>query len=205
MTQLEQKQEELIELLKFQAIDLSLMSKIEFGDDVIEKWNTLNKEIIELKDINFLTTHLYNSLKKPEEDYVPFVSEVEEFNAVMGKPIIIPRTYPRKKSGCSFIILFWKNSRNINMRVKQGTLLKFLMLCVTLPMSRLVMGLCYMALRIKYGPRIKKYKPRILAKLAQVKKKRRLQLRYDPKNKANHVTMKRLGHIISSIEHVTAK
>ena len=86
MTQLEKKQEELIELLKFQAIDLSMMSKIEFGDDVIEKWNTLNKEINELKDINFLTTNLYNSLKKPEEDYVPFISEVEEFNAVMGKP-----------------------------------------------------------------------------------------------------------------------
>ena len=86
MTPLEKKQEELIELLKGQAIDLSMMSKIEFGDDVIEKWNTLNKEINELKDINFLTTNLYNSLKKPEEDYVPFISEVEEFNAVMGKP-----------------------------------------------------------------------------------------------------------------------
>jgi len=69
MTQLEQKQAELIELLKFQAIDLSLMSKIEFGDDVIEKWNTLNKEINDLK-----------------QTYVPFISEVEEFNAVMGKP-----------------------------------------------------------------------------------------------------------------------
>ena len=69
MTQLEKKQEELIELLKFQAIDLSMMSKIEFGDDVIEKWNRLNKEISELK-----------------QNYVPFVSEVEEFNAVMGKP-----------------------------------------------------------------------------------------------------------------------
>ena len=69
MTQLEKKQEELIELLKFQAIDLSMMSKIEFGDDVIEKWNTLNEEINDLK-----------------QNYVPFVSEVEEFNAVMGKP-----------------------------------------------------------------------------------------------------------------------
>ena len=69
MTQLEKKQDELIELLKFQAIDLSMMSKIEFGDDVIEKWNRLNKEISELK-----------------QNYVPFVSEVEEFNAVMGKP-----------------------------------------------------------------------------------------------------------------------
>ena len=69
MTQLEQKQAELIELLKIQAIDLSMMSKIEFGDDVIEKWNTLNKEINDLK-----------------QTYVPFISEVEEFNAVMGKP-----------------------------------------------------------------------------------------------------------------------
>jgi hypothetical protein len=69
MTQLEQKQEELIELLKFQAIDLSMMSKIEFGDDVIKKWNKLNKEISDLK-----------------QNYVPFISEVEEFNAVMGKP-----------------------------------------------------------------------------------------------------------------------
>jgi len=69
MTPLEKKQEELIELLKFQAIDLSMMSKIEFGDDVIEKWNALNKEINDLK-----------------QTYVPFISEVEEFNAVMGKP-----------------------------------------------------------------------------------------------------------------------
>jgi predicted HAD superfamily Cof-like phosphohydrolase len=69
MTLLEQKQDEFIKLLKTQAIDLSMMSKIEFGDDVIEKWNQLNKEIADLK-----------------KDYVPFVSEVEEFNAVMGKP-----------------------------------------------------------------------------------------------------------------------
>jgi predicted HAD superfamily Cof-like phosphohydrolase len=69
MTLLEQKQDEFINLLKTQAIDLSMMSKIEFGDDVIEKWNALSKEITSLK-----------------QNYVPFVSEVEEFNAVMGKP-----------------------------------------------------------------------------------------------------------------------
>ena len=86
MTQLEQKQAELIELLRGQVIDLSMMSKIELGDDVIQKWTQLKEEIEEIKDIDFLTTNLYNSLKKPEEDYVPFISEVEEFNAVMGKP-----------------------------------------------------------------------------------------------------------------------
>lgn len=69
MSPLEQKQQELINLLSGQAVDLSLMSKIEFGDDVIKEWSRLNQEIALIK-----------------ETYVPFVSEVEEFNAVMGKP-----------------------------------------------------------------------------------------------------------------------
>jgi predicted HAD superfamily Cof-like phosphohydrolase len=68
MSPLEQKQDELIQLLQGQVMDLSLMSKIELGDDVIEKWRQLTQKIIQLKD------------------YVPFVSEVEEFNAIMGKP-----------------------------------------------------------------------------------------------------------------------
>jgi len=71
MTQLEQKQAELIDLLRNQVIDLSMMSKIELGDDVIQKWTQLKEEIEEAKLQN---------------NYVPFVSEVEEFNAIMGKP-----------------------------------------------------------------------------------------------------------------------
>jgi predicted HAD superfamily Cof-like phosphohydrolase len=46
-----------------------MMSKIELGDDVIDKLRELKSDI---KDIR--------------ETYVPFISEVEEFNAVMGKP-----------------------------------------------------------------------------------------------------------------------
>ena len=69
MTPLEQKQEELIQLLFGQMIDLSMMSKIELGDDVIFKYRELTDEIEHLK-----------------QSYVPFISEVEEFNAVMGKP-----------------------------------------------------------------------------------------------------------------------
>jgi predicted HAD superfamily Cof-like phosphohydrolase len=69
MSPLEQKQNELIELLYGQVMDLTIMSKIELGDDVIEKFRTLRSEITQMK-----------------ESYVPFVSEVEEFNAVMGKP-----------------------------------------------------------------------------------------------------------------------
>ena len=69
MSPLEKKQAELISLLAGQVVDLSLMSKIELGDDVVKEWSRLNIEISNLK-----------------ENYVPFVSEVEEFNAVMGKP-----------------------------------------------------------------------------------------------------------------------
>ena len=69
MSPLEKKQAELISLLAGQVVDLSLMSKIELGDDVVKEWSRLNIEISHLK-----------------ENYVPFVSEVEEFNAIMGKP-----------------------------------------------------------------------------------------------------------------------
>jgi predicted HAD superfamily Cof-like phosphohydrolase len=69
MTELEKKQAELISLLAGQVVDLSLMSKIELGDDVVKEWSRLNIEI--------------NNIK---ENYIPFISEVEDFNAVMGKP-----------------------------------------------------------------------------------------------------------------------
>jgi predicted HAD superfamily Cof-like phosphohydrolase len=71
MTYLEIKQDELINLLRNQVVDLSMMSKIELGDDVIQEWTRLKEEI---------------ELAKSQSNYVPFVSEVEEFNAIMGKP-----------------------------------------------------------------------------------------------------------------------
>jgi len=79
MSPLEQKQDELIQLLQGQVMDLSLMSKIELGDDVIEKWRQLTQEIIQLKE------------------YVLFVSEVEEFNAIMGKPNNYNPVIPEEK------------------------------------------------------------------------------------------------------------
>jgi hypothetical protein len=69
MTPLEQKQKELIDLLYSQVVDLSIMSKIELGDDVIEKYN-----------------ELVDDISKHRVAYVPFISEVEEFNDIMGKP-----------------------------------------------------------------------------------------------------------------------
>ena len=56
--------QELIDVLKSQIVDLTMMSKIELGDDVIEKINSLQQKL----------------------NYVPYISEVEEFNSTMGKP-----------------------------------------------------------------------------------------------------------------------
>jgi hypothetical protein len=89
MTPLEKKQDELINLLYSQVIDLSMMSKIELGDDVISKLNELIPTISILKNT-----------------YVPFVSEVEEFNAVMGKSWQNRTTPTIDKKDAEFVINF---------------------------------------------------------------------------------------------------
>jgi len=80
MTQLEKKQDELIKLLYGQMVDLSMMSKIELGNDVTKKLSLIFHEVNDLK-IN----------------YVPFVSEVEEFNTLMGKPNMYSPNIPEEK------------------------------------------------------------------------------------------------------------
>ena len=80
MSPLEQKQEELINLLHSQVVDLTMMSKIELGDDVINELNKISNEIQDIK-----------------ANYVPFVSEVEEFNTVMGKPNNYNPVIPNEK------------------------------------------------------------------------------------------------------------
>lgn len=79
MTKLEQKQQEYINLLIDQVMDLSMMSKIELGDDVIKKIIELKTQIEDLKPS------------------VPFIDEVEEFNAVMGKPNNYEPNIPERK------------------------------------------------------------------------------------------------------------
>jgi hypothetical protein len=80
MTQLEQKQQEYIDLLTNQVMDLSMMSKIELGDNVILQIRELKHEIEHLNQYP-----------------VPFIDEVEEFNAVMGKPNNYEPTVPERK------------------------------------------------------------------------------------------------------------
>lgn len=67
--------QELIDVLKSQVMDLTMMSKIELGDDVIEKICSLEQKL----------------------NYVPYISEVEEFNAAMGKPNTYTPNIPNEK------------------------------------------------------------------------------------------------------------
>ena len=80
MTPLEQKQDELLNLLYSQVIYLTTVSKIELGDDVLSKINELIPAISILKD-----------------SYVPFISEVEKFNAITGKSNNYNPTIPDEK------------------------------------------------------------------------------------------------------------
>ena len=50
MNPLEKKQEELIRVLYSQVADLSMMSKIELGDDVISKLREIESEIAQIKE-----------------------------------------------------------------------------------------------------------------------------------------------------------
>lgn len=80
MTKLEQKQQEYIALLQDQVEQLSIMSKIELGDDVIEELRFRKAELTELS-----------------KSSLPFVDEVEEFNTTMGKPNNYEPTIPERK------------------------------------------------------------------------------------------------------------
>ena len=122
---------------------------------------------------------------------VPFVNEVEIFNSTFGKPNNYEPTIPEKKNGNSYTTLYLKNWKNIDRLAKTETSWKFWMLCVILLMFPLGTVLCYTALKIRFGQRIKKYKEAICRSLAALKKK---PWRLSPsalKNKMSHVTLRK--------------
>lgn len=88
MTQLEKIQSELIDLLRMQCQDLTMMSKIELGDDVMKEICNLNKQI------------------EQEHNKIPFVSEVETFNEAMGKPNFYTPNIPTERWQWEFVYNF---------------------------------------------------------------------------------------------------
>jgi hypothetical protein len=141
-------------------------------------------------------------VKAFEGKYVPFVSEVEEFNALMNKPNNYEPTIPAE-SEWDFVYKFvLEELEEYKHACEKETSLKFWMRCVTLLMYPLGTVLCFMVLRIKFGPLIWKYRRRIFQKLVLHKKRHKILLKYVPKNKANLVTMNRL---VTSMLYIVAE
>jgi len=113
-------------------------------------------------------------------DYVPFVSEVEEFNATMGKPNNYEPVIPEKKEWMFVYDFILEELEEYKHACETGDIVEIL-------------------------DAIKKYKRRICRRLVLVKRKHNKQWKDVPKSKMNRVTTKRLGNILLSIEHVTKK
>src|SRR5210317_1391845 len=102
------------------------------------------------------------------------------------------RLSQKKKNGSSSMTSFKKNSKNIEKLAKEETLWKFWMLCATLLMFPLGTVLCYMALKIRYGQHIKRYKLVICQKLVKLKKKPYRVSAKELRSKVRPVILKKL-------------
>src|SRR6056300_1347266 len=106
--------------------------------------------------------------------------------------IIMNQLYQKRRNGNLSMTLFKKNSKNIEKLAKTATLWKFWTLCATLLMFPLGTVLCYMALRIRYGQHIKRYKEVICQKLVKLKKKPYRPSAKEVRNKVRPVILKNL-------------
>src|SRR5210317_1834430 len=98
----------------------------------------------------------------------------------------------KRKNGNLSMTSFKKNSKNIEKLAKGATLWKFWTLCATLLMFPLGTVLCYMALKIRYGRHIKRYKLLICRKLAQLKKRPYRVSAKELRSKVRPVILRRL-------------
>ena len=114
--------------------------------------------------------------------------------------------YQKKKSGSSFTTSYSRNLKNIEKLAKKETSWKFWTLCAILLMCPLGTVLCYMALKIRYGQLIKKYKQAICQKLAPLKRKPWIPSAYEVRNKVRPAILRNLRKDgILSIDHETKK
>ena len=123
---------------------------------------------------------------------VPFVDEVETFNATFGKPNNYEPTIPEEKEWKFVYDFILEELEEYREASNEATLWKFWTLCATLLMFPLGTVLCYMVLRIRYGPRIKKYKQVICQKLVKLKKRPYSPSANEVRNKVRPAILKNL-------------
>ena len=69
MSKKEQILKELLNIYKIQAIDLSIMYKIEFGDDVLAEINRLQNMLMEMEEQELWDQTLMDGLEDEENEY----------------------------------------------------------------------------------------------------------------------------------------
>lgn len=148
MTKRELMQENLIELLENQ------LSKVNLESEVTEEINNLRRKIRALEVLE-----------------VPFVDEVEEFNATMGKPNNYEPIIPEEKEWKFVYNFILEELEEYRETCEKGDIVEVLDALCDITYVSLVTVLCYIALKIRYGQHIKKYKRLICLKHARLKKR----------------------------------
>ena len=137
------------------------------------------------------------------EPKVPFVDEVEEFNAVMGKPNNYEPTIPERKEWEFVYNFVLEELEEYREACERGDIVEVLdALC---DITYVAVGNCYMALRIRYGQHIKRFKRQIYLKLVKQKKKLKQQSIKEASNRMKRVITKKWESITSFIEQEIEK
>ena len=185
---LEQKQAELIDLLKTQVVDLSIMSKIELGNDVIEKWNKLTTEISQMK-----------------EAYVPFVSEVEEFNAIMGKPNNYTPVIPDEKEWMFVYNFILEELEEYKHACETGDIIEVLDALCDITYVSLGNGAMLHGLKDKVWPAYQEVQASNLSKACTSEEEAQETVRVRSTEQEEPCHYEKVGRYYMSIEHVIEK
>jgi len=135
--------------------------------------------------------------------YVPFVSEVEQFNETFGKPNNYVPNIPEKKDWQFVYDFILEELEEYKAACEAGDIVEVLdALC---DIAYVSLGNGTMLHGLRYGQRILKYKGRICQRLVQAKRKHKKLWNLEQLSKRNRVTTKGLEMLMLSIEHVIKK
>jgi len=127
-----------------------------------------------------------------ETEYVPFVSEVEEFNATFGKPNNYEPTIPEKKEWQFVYDFIQEELEEYREACERGDIVEVLDALCDIAYVSLGNGTMLHGLKSKIWPAYQEVQAGIYRKLAQLKKKPYLPSAREVRNKVRPVILRRL-------------
>ena len=123
---------------------------------------------------------------------VPFVSEVETFNATFGKPNNYEPTIPEEKEWKFVYDFILEELEEYREACERGDIVEVLDALCDIAYVSIGNGTMLHALKIRYGQRIKKYKQVICRKLVKLKKRPYSPSANEVRNKVRPAILKNL-------------